>query len=87
MIKSKIYQNLLAGADMQDDDNKEYKEANLADTIRFRMKRDGKRFWANDNISEYLSDIYRKKLIDEATEAFEQVLKTLLIDTECILMR
>jgi len=82
MIKSKIYQNLLAGADMQDDDNKEYKEANLADTIRFRMKRDGKRFWANDNISEYLSDIYRKKLIDEATEAFEQVLKTLLIDTE-----
>ena len=82
MIKSKIYQNLLAGADMQDDDNKEYKESTLADTIRFRMKRDGKRFWANDNISEYLSDIYRKKLIDEATEAFEQVLKTLLIDTE-----
>ena len=67
---------------MQDDDNKEYKEASLADTIRCRMKRDGKRFWANDNISEYLSDIYREKLIEEATVAFEQVLKTLLIDTE-----
>ena len=59
-----------------------YQEASLADTIRFRMKRDSKRFWANDNISEYLSDIYREKLIEEATEAFEQVLKTLLIDTE-----
>ena len=59
-----------------------YQEASLADTIRFRMKRDGKRFWANDNISEYLSDIYREKLIEEATVAFEQVLKTLLIDTE-----
>jgi len=59
-----------------------YQEATLADTIRFRMKRDGKRFWANDNISEYLSDIYREKLIDEATEAFEQVLDALLIDTE-----
>ena len=59
-----------------------YQESTLADTIRFRMKRDGKRFWANDNISEYLSDIYREKLIDEATEAFEQVLDALLIDTE-----
>ena len=59
-----------------------YQEASLADTIRFRMKRDSKRFWANDNISEYLSDIYREKLIAEATVAFEQVLKTLLIDTE-----
>jgi len=59
-----------------------YQEANLADVLRFRMKRDGKRFWANDNISEYLSDIYREKLIEEATVAFEQVLQTLLIDTE-----
>jgi GTP cyclohydrolase I len=59
-----------------------YQEASLADAIRFRMNRDGKRFWANDNISEYLSDIYREKLIEEATVAFEQVLKTLLIDTE-----
>ena len=82
MTESSIYKNILVGAEMQDDDNKEYKEATLADTIRFRMKRDGKRFWANDNISEYLSDIYREKLIEEATVAFEQVLKTLLIDTE-----
>ena len=82
MTESVMYKNILAGAEQMCDDDKDYKESNLADTIRFRMKRDGKRFWANDNISEYLSDIYREKLIDEATEAFEQVLDALLIDTE-----
>jgi GTP cyclohydrolase I len=61
-----------------------YKEAYLADVIRFKMKRDGKRFWAGDNISEYLDDngIYKNKLIAEATEAFETVLDRLLIDRE-----
>jgi GTP cyclohydrolase I len=61
-----------------------YEEAYLADVIRFKMKRDGKRFWAGDNISEYLDDngIYKKKLIAEATEAFETVLDRLLIDRE-----
>jgi GTP cyclohydrolase IA len=60
-----------------------YKESSLADVIRFKMKRDGKRFWANDNISAYVdSPAIREQLINEATEAFEQVLKTLLIDTE-----
>jgi GTP cyclohydrolase I len=61
-----------------------YQEAYLADVIRFKMKRDGKRFWAGDNISEYLDDngIYKKKLIAEATEAFETVLDRLLIDRE-----
>ena len=59
-----------------------YQEASLADTIRFRMKRDNKRFWANDNVSEYLSEADKEILITEATVAFEQVLQTLLIDTE-----
>jgi len=61
-----------------------YQEAYLADTIRFKMRRDGKRFWAGDNISEYLDDngIFKKKLIAEATEAFELVLDRLLIDRE-----
>jgi len=60
-----------------------YEESTLADVIRFKMRRDGKRFWANDNISEYVdSPAIRKQLIEEATAAFEQVLKTLLIDTE-----
>ena len=59
-----------------------YEESNLANAIRFKMKRDNKRFWANDNISDYLSKEDKETLIAEATVAFEQVLKTLLIDTE-----
>ena len=81
MTESVIYKNILAGAEQQDDD-KTYKESNLADAIRFRMKRDGKRFWAGDNISDYLHKGDVEKLIAEATEAFETVLDRLLIDRE-----
>ena len=82
MTESRIYQNLIIGAEQQDDDDKEYNEANLADAIRFRMKRDNKRFWAGDNISDYLHEGDKEILINEATEAFEKVLDTLLIDRE-----
>ena len=54
----------------------------LSQVIRDRLKRDNKRFWAGDNISEYVSDIEKDVLIDEATEAFELVLDRLLIDRE-----
>jgi len=63
-------------------DDKGYEEANLADAIRFKMKREGKRFWAGDNISEYVSEEDKAILIKEATEAFEVVLDRLLIDRE-----
>ena len=59
-----------------------YQEAYLGDHIRFKMKREGKRFWAGDNISDYLHEGDLEKLIDEATPAFEQVLDRLLIDRE-----
>ena len=59
-----------------------YKETYLADVIRFKMKRDQKRFWAGDNVSEYVTEEMKHKLIDEATEAFELVLDRLLIDRE-----
>jgi GTP cyclohydrolase I len=59
-----------------------YKEAYLGDHIRFKMKREGKRFWAGDNISNYLYEGDIEKLIDEATPAFELVLDRLLIDRE-----
>jgi GTP cyclohydrolase I len=55
---------------------------NLSQVIRERMKADNKRFWAGDNISDYLIDSDKEHLINEATEAFEQVLDTLLIDRE-----
>ena len=82
MTESRIYQDILIGAEMQDDDNKDYKEANLADVLRFKMNRDGKRFWAGDNISEYVSEEDKAVLIKEAALAFEKVLDCLLIDRE-----
>ena len=55
----------------------------LSVVIRDSMRASGKRFWAGDNISEFIeSDQEREQLIDEATEAFEKVLDTLLIDRE-----
>ena len=57
-------------------------EKYLAQAIRERMKQDGKRYWAGDNISDYVAESDREHLIDEATAAFEQVLDTLLIDRE-----
>ena len=63
------------------DDDKDYKEANLADAIRFNMRRNKKRFWAGDNISDYIVG-HKDELIEEATRAFEGVLDALLIDRE-----
>jgi len=62
-----------------------YKEEDgkpLSQVIRNRLKQDNKRFWAGDNISEYISDVEKETLINEATGAFEQVLDSLLIDQE-----
>jgi len=54
----------------------------VSEIIRTNLKKDNKRFWAGDNISEYITEESKKLLIDEATLAFEQVLDTLLIDRE-----
>ena len=50
--------------------------------IMEKMHKDGKRFWAGDNISDYMSEKTVEALIDETTEAFEGVLDSLLIDRE-----
>ena len=55
---------------------------NLSQVIRNRLKADNKRFWAGDNISEYISESEKKDLIVEVAEKFEAVLQSLLIDTE-----
>jgi GTP cyclohydrolase I len=58
-------------------------EKNLSQIIREKMRADGKRFWAGDNVSDYVfKDYYKEGLIDEATKAFEGVLDALLIDRE-----
>ena len=55
---------------------------NLSQVIRSKMHQEGRRFWAGDNISEYMSPAIKTALIDEATEAFEKVLDALLIDRQ-----
>ena len=51
------------------------------DELMNLIKAKGKRAWANDNVSEFIrTDEDRNKLIDGATQAFEQVLDSLLID-------
>lgn len=57
-------------------------EKNLSQVLREQMRRDGKRFWAGDNVSDYVDEETRNILIEEATEAFERVLDSLLIDRE-----
>jgi GTP cyclohydrolase IA len=57
-------------------------EKTLAQALRERMRSDGKRFWAGDNISEYIHWSDRERLLQETTEAFELVLDSLLIDRE-----
>jgi GTP cyclohydrolase I len=55
---------------------------NLSQILRAKMQADNKRFWAGDNISEYLNEDMKDLLIYEAAEAFEGVLDSLLIDRE-----
>ena len=59
-----------------------YQEGTMHEYLGFAMRRNGKRFWAGDNISEYLNEGDKERLINEATQAFEKVLDCLLIDKE-----
>jgi GTP cyclohydrolase I len=47
-----------------------------------RLKDANKRYWAGDNISEFIYVGEKEQLIDEATEKFEGVLDALIIDRE-----
>ena len=51
-----------------------------SDLVSNRLKKDDKRYWAGDNISDYIKDGEKDLLIDEAAVAFESVLDTLVID-------
>jgi len=46
------------------------------------LKENDIRYWASDNISKYLTELDIDILVDEATEAFESVLDSLIIDRE-----
>ena len=55
---------------------------NLSQVIRKRLTDAGKRYWAGDNISEYITDKEKDILVDELTGRFEGVLQSLIIDTK-----
>ena len=52
----------------------------ISKVIRDRIENAGARYWAGDNISEFLHKGDKEQLIEEATLAFEKVLDALLID-------
>jgi len=53
---------------------------NLSQVIRKRLTDAGARYWAGDNISEYITDKEKDMLVDELTGKFEGVLDSLVID-------
>jgi GTP cyclohydrolase I len=53
---------------------------NLSQVIRKRLKDADKRYWAGDNISEFITDKEKDLLVDELTVKFEGVLDSLIID-------
>jgi len=54
----------------------------VSEEIRKKLTNANARYFANDNISQYLDDDSRALLIDEVTEKFDGVLRSLLIDVD-----
>jgi len=54
----------------------------ISEKIKQRLIDAGQRFHSNDNISEYIQEGELEQLQDEVMEAFQDVLKTLVIDTD-----
>ena len=52
----------------------------ISTIITQRIKNANKRYWAGDNISNYLHDGEKEELIKELTTKFEGVLDSLIID-------
>mgnify|MGYP000281709536 CR=1 FL=1 len=53
---------------------------NLSQVIRKRLTDADKRYWAGDNISDFITDKEKDLLVDELTSKFEGVLDSLIID-------
>jgi GTP cyclohydrolase I len=53
-----------------------------SEKIKQRLEDAGKRFWAGDNISEYIEQGEREELVAELHERFDSVLDSLVIDRE-----
>jgi GTP cyclohydrolase I len=57
-------------------------DVSTSELIKNRLKQNGIRYWASDNISAAIKPGEKQQLITEATAAFEQVLDALVIDRE-----
>jgi len=57
-------------------------EKHLSQVIRERLKSANKRFWAGDNISDFVSEDERDLLVVELTDKFKAVLESLVIDID-----
>jgi GTP cyclohydrolase I len=54
----------------------------ISDIIKQRILNDNGKFFCNDNISKYIAEGELSLLVDEVSDKFEDVLKSLIIDTE-----
>ena len=54
----------------------------VSKVILNRINQVGARYWANDNISRFITEEEKAELVNELTEKFEGVLDSLLIDRE-----
>jgi len=57
-------------------------EKHLSQVIRERLKSANKRFWAGDNISDFISEDEKDQLVVELTDKFKAVLESLVIDID-----
>ena len=56
------------------------KKLKISEKIKQRLEQANARYWAGDNISQYIKDGEREELVNELTEKFESVLDSLVID-------
>lgn len=52
----------------------------ISELVCERIKANNGRYWAGDNISQYINDDEKDQLVNELTEKFENVLDSLIID-------
>ena len=58
----------------------EIKYRAVSEVVTDRIKQNNSRYWAGDNISQYISEEEKAQLVVELTEKFEGVLDSLIID-------
>ena len=66
----------------KEDDILRKKGMSISSIVKGRLRSAGKRYWAGDNIAQFLHDGEKEQLIAELATKFESVLDSLVIDRE-----